>query len=68
MSEDASSKLIPAPTLGEGNTKQPTSYAVLPYTGNGRSLVTAVAFKHHSVVVGYSVAVGDQEYTQVGTP
>lgn len=67
MSEDASSKLIPAPTLGEGNTNQPTSHAVLPDAGNGRSLVTAIAFKHRSVAVGYSVAVGDQEYTQVGT-
>lgn len=68
MSEDASSKLIPAPTLGEGNTNQPTSYAVLPYAGNGRSLVTNIAFNHCSVVVGYSMAVGNQEYTQVGTP
>lgn len=67
MSEDAS-KLIAAPMLGEGNTKQPTSYADLPYAGNGSSLVTAVAFKHCFVVVGYSIAVGNQEYTQVGTP
>lgn len=67
MSKDTSSKLIPASTLGESNTNQPTSHAVLPDAGNGRSLVTAIAFKYHSVVVGYSVAVGDQEYTQVGT-
>lgn len=67
MSENTSSKLIPASTLGESNTNQPTSHAVLPDAGNGRSLVTAIAFKHRSVVVGYSVVVDDQEYTQVGT-
>lgn len=62
MSEDAS-KLIAAPMLGEGNTKQPTSYADLRYAGNGSSLVIAVAFKRCSVVVGYSVAVDNQKYT-----